>query len=97
MIMRACWEDGESNHLKQLSRIIYSHIWRGFVLAFSWEFLHEILKSQLHLLVVQQHGNLTQINYTQDFEVSLDDDLRIKTDTLIIPDGIEKDNLQQAF
>ena len=41
--------------------------------------------------------NLTQINYTQDFEVSLDDDLRIKTDTLIIPDGIEKDNLQQAF
>ena len=41
--------------------------------------------------------NLNHINYTQDFEVSLDDNLRIKTDTLIIPDGIEKDNSQQAF
>ena len=41
--------------------------------------------------------NLNHINYTQDFEVSLDDNLRLKTDTLIIPDGIEKDNSQQAF
>ena len=41
--------------------------------------------------------NLSKLNYTQDFQVSLDDDLRLKTDTLIIPDGIEKNNSQQAF
>ena len=41
--------------------------------------------------------NLSKIYYIQDFEVSLDDDLRLTTDTLIIPDGIEKDKSQQAF
>ena len=41
--------------------------------------------------------NLSKIHYNQDFEVSLDNDLRLKTDSLIIPDGIEKNNSQQAF
>jgi hypothetical protein len=41
--------------------------------------------------------NLSKIHYNQDFQVSLDDDLRLKTDTLIIPDGIEKNNSEQAF
>ena len=41
--------------------------------------------------------DLSKILYTQDFEVSLDDDLIMKTDTLIIPDGIEKNNSEQAF
>ena len=41
--------------------------------------------------------NLSKINYIQDFEVFLDDNLRIKTDTLIIPDGIVKNNSEQAF
>ena len=41
--------------------------------------------------------NLSKIHYNQDFEVSLDKDLRLKTDTLIIPDGIEKNNSEQAF
>ena len=41
--------------------------------------------------------NLSKLNYIQDFEVSLDNDLRLKTDTLIIPDSIEKNNSEQAF
>ena len=41
--------------------------------------------------------NLSKLNYIQDFEVSLDDDLRLTTSTLIIPDGIEKNNSEQAF
>ena len=41
--------------------------------------------------------DFSKLHYNQDFELSLDDDLRIKTDTLIIPDGIEKDNSEQAF
>ena len=41
--------------------------------------------------------NLSKLEYIQDFEVSLDDNLRLKTDTLIIPDGIEKNNSEQAF
>ena len=41
--------------------------------------------------------NLSKLNYIQDFEVSLDDDLRLKTNTLIIPDGIEKNNSEQVF
>ena len=41
--------------------------------------------------------NLSKIHYNQDFEVSLDNDLRLKTNTLIIPDGIEKNNSEQAF
>ena len=41
--------------------------------------------------------DLSKLNYIQDFEVSLDDDLRIKTDTLTVPDDIEQDNSEQAF
>lgn len=41
--------------------------------------------------------DLSKLNYIQDFEVSLDNNLRIKTDTLVIPDGIEQDNSEQAF
>ena len=41
--------------------------------------------------------NLSKLNYIQDFEVSLDNDLRLKSDTLIIPDGIEKNSPKQAF
>ena len=41
--------------------------------------------------------NLSKLNYIQDFQVSLDNDLRLTTDTLIIPDGIEKNNSEQAF
>jgi len=41
--------------------------------------------------------DLSEIHYNQDFQVSLDDDLRLTTDTLIIPDGIEKNNSEQAF
>ena len=41
--------------------------------------------------------DLSKLNYIQDFEVSLDNDLRLKTDTLVIPDGIEQDNSEQAF
>ena len=39
----------------------------------------------------------SELHYNQDFELSLDDNLRLKTDTFIIPDGIEKDNSEQAF
>ena len=41
--------------------------------------------------------NLSKIEYNQDFEVSLDDDLRLKIEGLIIPDGIEKNKDEQAF
>ena len=41
--------------------------------------------------------NLSKIYYNQDFQVSHDDDLRLTTDTLIIPDSIEKNNSEQAF
>ena len=41
--------------------------------------------------------NLSKIEYNQDFEVSLDDDLRLKIEGLIIPDGIEKNKNEQAF
>lgn len=41
--------------------------------------------------------NLNKIEYNQDFELFLDDDFRIQTDTLIIPDGIETNNNEQAF
>ena len=41
--------------------------------------------------------DLSELNYIQDYEVSLDNDLRLKTDTLIIPDSIERDNSEQAF
>ena len=41
--------------------------------------------------------NLSELNYSQDFEVSLDDNLRLKADTLIVPDDIESDKSKQAF
>ena len=41
--------------------------------------------------------DFSKLHYNQDFELSLDDNLRLKTDTFIIPDGIEKDNSEQAF
>ena len=41
--------------------------------------------------------DFSELHYNQDFELSLDEDLRLKTDTFIIPDGIEKDNSEQAF
>ncbi len=41
--------------------------------------------------------DFNKVDYNQDFQVSLDKNLRIKIDTFIIPDGIEKDNLEQAF
>ena len=41
--------------------------------------------------------NLSKIEYNQDFELSLDDDFRIETNTFFIPDGIEKNNNEQAF
>ena len=41
--------------------------------------------------------NYNQIQYNQDYEVSLDDDFRVTTDTFNIPDSIEKNNNEQAF
>ena len=41
--------------------------------------------------------DFSKLDYNQDFELSLDDNLRLKTDTFIIPDSIEKDNSEQAF
>ena len=41
--------------------------------------------------------DFSKLHYNQDFELSLDDNLRLKTDTFIISDGIEKDNSEQAF
>ena len=41
--------------------------------------------------------DFSKLHYNQDFEISLDGDLRLKIDTFIIPDGIEKDNSEQAF
>ena len=41
--------------------------------------------------------DFNKIEYKQDFKISLDDDFRIETNTFIIPDGIEKNNNEQAF
>jgi hypothetical protein len=41
--------------------------------------------------------DFSKLHYNQDFDLSLDDNLRLKTDTFIISDGIEKDNSEQAF
>jgi len=41
--------------------------------------------------------DFSKLHYNQDFQLSLDDNLRLKTDTFIIPDSIEKDNSEQAF
>mgnify|MGYP003631637080 CR=1 FL=1 len=41
--------------------------------------------------------NLNKIEYNQDFKISLDRDFRLEANTLIIPDGIETNNNEQAF
>jgi len=41
--------------------------------------------------------NFNKVNYIKDFQVKLDNNIRIKTDSVIIPDGLEKDNTKQAF
>ena len=41
--------------------------------------------------------NLSKVEYNKDFELSLDEDLRLKIEGLIIPDGIEKNKNEQAF
>ena len=41
--------------------------------------------------------NLSKVEYNQDFELSLDEDLRLKIEGLIIPDGLEKNKDEQAF
>ena len=41
--------------------------------------------------------NLNKIEYNQDFKISLDIDFRLEVNTLIIPDGIEKNKDEQAF
>ena len=40
---------------------------------------------------------INKIEYNQDFQLSLDENLRLKIDTLIIPDGIETEKSEQAF
>ena len=40
---------------------------------------------------------INKIEYSQDFELSLDKNLRLKVDTVQIPDGIEREKLEQAF
>jgi len=37
------------------------------------------------------------IDYNQDFQLSLDDDLRLHIDTLLLPAGPERDKSEQAF
>jgi hypothetical protein len=41
--------------------------------------------------------NLSKVEYNQDFELTPDEELRIKIEGLIIPDGIEKNKNEQAF
>ena len=41
--------------------------------------------------------NLSKVEYNQDFELSLDEDLRLNIKGLVIPDGIEKNKNEQAF
>ena len=40
--------------------------------------------------------DLNEIQYIQDYQINLKDD-RIDSDTIIIPDGLEKENTEQAF
>ena len=40
---------------------------------------------------------INKIEYNQDFQLSLDENPRLKIDTLIIPDGIETEESEQAF
>ncbi len=41
--------------------------------------------------------DFNKLDYNQDFQISLDEDLRVKTDTFIISDFVEKNNEDQAF
>ncbi len=41
--------------------------------------------------------DFNKLDYNQDFQISLDEDLRVKTDTFIISDYVEKNNEDQAF
>jgi len=41
--------------------------------------------------------NFNKLEYVQDFKLSLDRDLRLNIEGLIIPDGIEKNKNEQAF
>jgi hypothetical protein len=41
--------------------------------------------------------NFNQLEYIQDFKLSLDKDLRLSIEGLIVPDGIEKNKNEQAF
>ena len=40
---------------------------------------------------------MNKIDYNQDFELKLDDDLRLFKSTIDVPDSIEKNNLEQPF
>ena len=40
---------------------------------------------------------INNIEYSKDFQLSLDEDFRLKTDTFQIPDGVEKELFEQAF
>ena len=41
--------------------------------------------------------NFNRLEYVQDFKLSLDKDLRLSIEGLIVPDGIEKNKNEQAF
>ena len=41
--------------------------------------------------------DVNKIDYNQDFEIKLDDDLRLFKSTIDVPDSIEKNNLEQPF
>ena len=41
--------------------------------------------------------DVNKIDYNQDFEIKLDDDLRLFKSTIDIPDSIEKNSLEQPF
>ena len=40
---------------------------------------------------------INNIEYSKDFQLSLDEDFRLKTDTFQIPDGVERELFEQAF
>ena len=41
--------------------------------------------------------DINKIEYNQDFQLSLDENLRLQIDTLMLPDGIETEKSEQAF
>ena len=41
--------------------------------------------------------DVNNIEYSQDYEIKLDNNSRLTKDSFFIPDGIEKDKKQQAF